>query len=93
LVTGSTDGVGRLVARWLADQGARLLIHGRDRYRGKQIVDEIAAAGRHLRLAALGSGDSRALFDVRNRCAPTGHLDSVAHHSPKYGASERRDIG
>jgi len=30
LITGSTDGVGRLVARRLADQGARILIHGRD---------------------------------------------------------------
>jgi NAD(P)-dependent dehydrogenase (short-subunit alcohol dehydrogenase family) len=28
LVTGSTDGVGRLVARRLADQSARVLIHG-----------------------------------------------------------------
>jgi NAD(P)-dependent dehydrogenase (short-subunit alcohol dehydrogenase family) len=45
LVTGSTDGVGRLVARRLADQGARLLIHGRDRHRGKQVVDQIQAAG------------------------------------------------
>ena len=39
LVTGSTDGVGRLVARRLADQGARVLIHGRNRHRGKQVVD------------------------------------------------------
>jgi NAD(P)-dependent dehydrogenase (short-subunit alcohol dehydrogenase family) len=45
LVTGSTDGVGRLVARRLADQGARVLIHGRDRHRGKQVVDQIQAAG------------------------------------------------
>jgi len=46
LVTGSTDGVGRLVARRLADQGARVLIHGRDRYRGQQAVDQIQAVGR-----------------------------------------------
>jgi NAD(P)-dependent dehydrogenase (short-subunit alcohol dehydrogenase family) len=45
LVTGSTDGVGRLVARRLADQGARVLIHGRDLDRGKQVVDQIQAAG------------------------------------------------
>jgi NAD(P)-dependent dehydrogenase (short-subunit alcohol dehydrogenase family) len=45
LVTGSTDGVGRLVARRLADQGARVLIHGRDHHRGKQVVDQIQAAG------------------------------------------------
>src|SRR5713226_1854922 len=46
LVTGSTDGVGRLVARRLADQGARVLIHGRDRLRGEQLLDQIRAAGR-----------------------------------------------
>ena len=45
LVTGSTDGVGRLVARRLAIRGARVLIHGRDRHRGKQVVDQIQAAG------------------------------------------------
>jgi len=44
LITGSTDGVGRLVARRLADQGARILIHGRDRHRGKQVVDQIQRA-------------------------------------------------
>jgi NAD(P)-dependent dehydrogenase (short-subunit alcohol dehydrogenase family) len=45
LVSGSTDGVGRLVARQLADQGASLLIHGRDHYRGKQVIEQIQAAG------------------------------------------------
>jgi NAD(P)-dependent dehydrogenase (short-subunit alcohol dehydrogenase family) len=45
LVTGSTDGVGRLVARRLADRGAQVLIHGRDHHRGKQVVDQIQAAG------------------------------------------------
>jgi NAD(P)-dependent dehydrogenase (short-subunit alcohol dehydrogenase family) len=45
LITGSTDGVGRLVARRLARQGARILIHGRDRCRGKQVVDQIQTVG------------------------------------------------
>ena len=45
LITGSTDGVGRLVARRLASQGAHILIHGRDRYRGKQVVDQIQDVG------------------------------------------------
>src|SRR5512132_2424327 len=44
LVTGSTDGVGRVVARRLADQGARVLIHGRDRMRGEQLLNTIRAA-------------------------------------------------
>jgi len=45
LVTGSTDGVGRLVARRLAGQGARVLVHGRDRGRGEQVLEQIRADG------------------------------------------------
>jgi NAD(P)-dependent dehydrogenase (short-subunit alcohol dehydrogenase family) len=46
LVTGSTDGVGRLVARHLAEQGAHVLVHGRDLQRGEQVLEQIRAAGR-----------------------------------------------
>ena len=45
LITGSTDGVGRYVARRLAEHGARVLIHGRDAARAKTLIDEIARAG------------------------------------------------
>ena len=41
LVTGSTDGVGRLVAIRLAELGAHVLVHGRDRNRGEQVLDQI----------------------------------------------------
>jgi NAD(P)-dependent dehydrogenase (short-subunit alcohol dehydrogenase family) len=46
LITGSTDGVGREVARRLAEDGATVLVHGRDATRGHALVDEIRAAGR-----------------------------------------------
>src|ERR1700722_15024586 len=46
LVTGSTDGVGRYMARRLAEEGARVLIHGRDRHRGELLLEEIRASGR-----------------------------------------------
>jgi NAD(P)-dependent dehydrogenase (short-subunit alcohol dehydrogenase family) len=45
LVTGSTDGVGRLVARRLGEAGARVLVHGRNPERGAQVVSEIEKAG------------------------------------------------
>ncbi|MEK9284104.1 MULTISPECIES: SDR family NAD(P)-dependent oxidoreductase [unclassified Bradyrhizobium] len=45
LITGSTDGVGRYVARRLAEDGAKVLIHGRDALRGKTLIDEIVKAG------------------------------------------------
>jgi NAD(P)-dependent dehydrogenase (short-subunit alcohol dehydrogenase family) len=45
LVTGSTDGVGRVVAKRLAASGMRVLVHGRDRSRGERVVAELTAAG------------------------------------------------
>jgi NAD(P)-dependent dehydrogenase (short-subunit alcohol dehydrogenase family) len=45
LITGSTDGVGRLVARRLGEAGARILVHGRDAERGAQTVSDIEQAG------------------------------------------------
>jgi NAD(P)-dependent dehydrogenase (short-subunit alcohol dehydrogenase family) len=63
LVTGSTDGVGRLVARQLADRGARVLIHGRDRTRSEQLLKEIRAADRGS--AAFLPADFSSLAEVR----------------------------
>ncbi len=45
LVTGSTDGVGRVVAKRLAEAGARIFVHGRNRERGESLVAEIAEGG------------------------------------------------
>ena len=45
LITGSTDGVGRYVAKRLAADGAEVLIHGRDAARAKALIDEIAREG------------------------------------------------
>ena len=45
LVTGSTDGVGRLVARKLGHAGARVLVHGRDAERSARVIAEIEASG------------------------------------------------
>jgi NAD(P)-dependent dehydrogenase (short-subunit alcohol dehydrogenase family) len=45
LITGATDGVGRLVAKQLGAKGFRMLVHGRNRERGQSLVREIEAAG------------------------------------------------
>jgi NAD(P)-dependent dehydrogenase (short-subunit alcohol dehydrogenase family) len=62
LITGSTDGVGRVVAERLGQMGARVLVHGRDRPRGEHVVADIAAAGG---TAELLIADLAALADVR----------------------------
>lgn len=45
LITGSTDGVGRYVALQLAQQGALVLVHGRDAKRGNEVVERILKSG------------------------------------------------
>lgn len=62
LITGSTDGVGRVVAQRLGKAGLRVLVHGRDRARGEGVVAEIAAAGGS---AEFLPADLAALAEVR----------------------------
>src|SRR6185437_8986826 len=45
LVTGATDGVGRVVAARLGASGFRVLVHGRDQARGAATVRQIEQAG------------------------------------------------
>jgi NAD(P)-dependent dehydrogenase (short-subunit alcohol dehydrogenase family) len=46
LITGSTDGLGRVVAERLAAGGAQVLIHGRSKERGEKLAQEIGAGGK-----------------------------------------------
>ncbi len=62
LVTGSTDGVGRVVAERLAGAGARVLVHGRDRARGERVVADIEAGGGTAEFLA---ADLSSLAEVR----------------------------
>jgi NAD(P)-dependent dehydrogenase (short-subunit alcohol dehydrogenase family) len=75
LVTGSTDGVGRLVVCRLADQGARVLVHGRDRRRGEQVLEQIRATGRGS--AIFLPADFSSLAEVRRLA------DTVRQHSDR----------
>src|SRR5215218_8513634 len=45
LVTGSTDGLGKEVARQLGALGAFVIVHGRNQERGEEVVQAIRAAG------------------------------------------------
>lgn len=46
LITGSTDGLGREVARRVAARGAHVIVHGRNRERGAALIDEITGQGK-----------------------------------------------
>lgn len=64
LVTGSTDGVGKLVAQRLARAGATVLLHGRNAEKGARVLHEIHAATGSDRLE-FHLADLASLQDVR----------------------------
>jgi len=45
LITGATDGLGKLVATHLVEQGAVVLLHGRNPEKGKALVTELSKMG------------------------------------------------
>lgn len=63
LVTGSTDGMGRELARMLGARGATVIVHGRNEARGKAVVDEITREGKGK--AAFYQADFASLDEVR----------------------------
>jgi NAD(P)-dependent dehydrogenase (short-subunit alcohol dehydrogenase family) len=82
LVTGSTDGVGRIVAERLGRMGARVLVHGRDQTRGESVVGAIRAAGG---TADFIVADLASLVDVRDLAdavrARTDRLDILINNA------------
>lgn len=75
LVTGSTDGLGRELARALAAQGAHVIVHGRNAERGQALVAEITEAG--VGSARFVGADFASLEGVR------AFADTIAKDYPK----------
>jgi NAD(P)-dependent dehydrogenase (short-subunit alcohol dehydrogenase family) len=65
LITGSTDGLGRLVAQRLAQQGATVLLHGRDPAKGAAVLGEIVTATGNPKLRYYNA-DLSSLEEVRD---------------------------
>jgi NAD(P)-dependent dehydrogenase (short-subunit alcohol dehydrogenase family) len=91
LVTGSTDGVGRVVAQQLGKMGVRVLVHGRDQTRGEGVVGDIRAGGGTADFLA---ADLASLADVRRLAdavrASTDRLDILINNAGVGSAGAAR---
>ncbi|TPL95679.1 SDR family NAD(P)-dependent oxidoreductase [Mesorhizobium sp. B2-3-12] len=91
LITGSTDGVGRVVAQRLGAAGARVLVHGRDATRGKAVIAAIEADGGKAEFLA---ADLASLAEVRRLAetvrARTSSLDILINNAGVGTAGDNR---
>ena len=87
LVTGSTGGLGREVALRLAAEGAHVLVHGRNRERGAEVVAEIEKAG--VGSARFYRADFASLDEVRGLAAAVladyDRLDALVNNAGIWG--------
>ncbi len=74
LVTGATDGLGRVVARDLATRGFDVLVHGRSPSRAAAVAEEIGAAGVHL-------ADFSVLGEVRELAEALPRVDVLVNNA------------
>jgi 3-oxoacyl-[acyl-carrier protein] reductase len=69
LVTGSSSGIGEATARMLAEEGAEVVVHGRNKERAEAVAHEIGAAG--VAIGELSSDELTAAVHA-DACAALG---------------------
>jgi histidinol-phosphate aminotransferase len=91
LVTGSTRGVGRAIAETLSAEGARVVVHGRDKAAAEKVASEISAKTKQdvLAVAAdlsmVGAGQTL----VTQARSAAGGLDIVVNNAGIVGPVDR----
>lgn len=79
LVTGSSSGIGEGIARMMAEEGCRVVVHGRNRERAEKIAAAIGAAG--VAIGALASDDEAQAVHDQARAALGGPIDILVNNA------------
>ncbi|MFD7078217.1 SDR family NAD(P)-dependent oxidoreductase [Nocardioides sp. NPDC059952] len=84
LVTGSSSGLGAATAQLLANEGAHVVIHGRDEQRAQEVADAIVADGGSASIA-LGDLTTDAAADaVAEQALAGGGIDILVNNAGSY---------
>jgi NAD(P)-dependent dehydrogenase (short-subunit alcohol dehydrogenase family) len=81
LVTGATSGIGRVAAERLGERGWRVLVHGRDRARGEQVVDAIESAGGEATFHRADFADLDAVRELADQVREEQRLDALVNNA------------
>jgi NAD(P)-dependent dehydrogenase (short-subunit alcohol dehydrogenase family) len=82
LVTGANKGIGKHIARQLAQAGLLVFVGSRDRARGRVAVDELAAEGLSVRLLPLDVTDPVSVMAAAEQLdQDPGHLDVLVNNA------------
>ncbi len=82
VVTGSTSGIGRGIAGYFAQLGAKVLVHGRDADRGAQVVDHLRSAGGEAEFSQGDLADEAACRGLIRRAVERfGQIDVLVNNA------------
>ncbi|MEU3188188.1 SDR family oxidoreductase [Streptomyces sp. NPDC006923] len=86
LVTGSTSGIGHATALKLAQDGARVVVSGRDARRGGEVVEQIRAGGGTAHFIAADLSDAQSAAELAARAtefaeSAGGSLDILVNNA------------
>jgi 3-oxoacyl-[acyl-carrier protein] reductase len=79
LVTGSSSGIGEGVARMLAQEGAAVVVHGRNRERAGKVAADIDAAG--VAIGDLSTDEGAAAVHAQARAALGGNIEILVNNA------------
>jgi 3-oxoacyl-[acyl-carrier protein] reductase len=79
LVTGSSSGIGEAIARMLAQDGAAVVVHGRNRERAEKVAAQINAAG--IAIGDLGTDEGAAAVHEQAGAALGGNIEILVNNA------------
>lgn len=84
LVTGSTSGIGEAVARMLAEEGAAVIVHGRNADRAHRVADSITTMGGRAEIVLGDISADEGARHVASSALAAGPVDILVNNAGAY---------